>query len=121
MFMRWPFQVLVVLFIFFPGACHAQEAGQPRYAPGEVLVKFQENVSREAALSLHEQVGSKVIKRLKRINVDLVRIPEGWTVEKAIRVYQADPGVVYAEPNYTRSIQVKPREGGISYPNHPKK
>jgi len=105
MFMSWPFRVLVVLLIFFPGACHAQEAGQPSYVPGEVLVKFQENVSREAAQSLHEQVGSKVIKRLKRINVDLVRIPEGWTVEKAIEVYQADPGVEYAEPNYIRRIQ----------------
>jgi len=53
-------------------------------------------------------VGSKVVKHFERINVDLVKIPKGWTVEKAIEVYQADPGVEYAEPNYLRRIQEKP-------------
>ena len=52
-------------------------------------------------------MGSKILKYFDRINVDLVKIKEGWTVEKAIEVYQDDPNVEYAEPNYIRSIQTE--------------
>jgi hypothetical protein len=52
-------------------------------------------------------LGSKILKHFERINVDLVKIREGWTVEKAIEAYQADPNVEYAEPNYTRRIQTE--------------
>lgn len=99
------FPVLMVVLILFPGACYPEGAGQPNYVPGEVLVKFRADVSQTAAQSIHERVGSKVVKHLEGVNVDLVKIPEGWTVEKAIKVYQADPGVEYAEPNYIRRIQ----------------
>jgi uncharacterized membrane protein len=50
---------------------------------------------------------SKILKHLERINVDLVKIKEGWTVEKAIEVYQVEPNVEYAEPNYYRRIQTE--------------
>ena len=121
MYKKWPFPVFVVLFILFPFACYPQGATKSSYVPGEVLVKFQENISRAEAQSFHEQVGSKVVKRLKRINVDLVKIPEGWTVEKAIEVYQADPGVEYAEPNYIRRIQVESKQGLDQLPGHQEK
>jgi hypothetical protein len=88
-------------------ACHAQEKRFSEYAPGEVLVKFREDVSRSSKASLHERIGARVLKRFDRIYVDLVKIPEGWTVEKAIEVYQADPDVECAEPNYIMKIQVE--------------
>jgi len=77
---------------------------------GEVLVKFRANVSLMEAKSLHRRLRSKVLKHFERINVDLVRIKEGWTVEEVIEAYQADPNVEYAEPNYTRRIQTKKLE-----------
>ncbi len=52
-------------------------------------------------------LGSKILKYFERINVDLVKIKEGWTVEKAIEVYQVEPNVEYAEPNYYRRIQTE--------------
>jgi len=52
-------------------------------------------------------LGSKILKYFKSINVDLVKIKEGWTVEKAIEVYQAEPNVEYVEPNYYRRIQTE--------------
>ncbi len=74
---------------------------------GEVLVKFKANVSLAEAKSLHRRLGSKILKHFERINVDLAKIREGWTVEKAIEAYQADPNVEYAEPNYIRRIQTE--------------
>ncbi len=52
-------------------------------------------------------MGSKILKYFEKINVDLVKIKEGWTVEKAIEVYQDDPNVEYSEPNYIRRIQAE--------------
>jgi thermitase len=102
-----PCLFLLLFLIFFQNACYAQVAKQPKYVPGEVMVKFKANVSPTEAKSLHTRLGSKLLKHFEGINADLVRIKEGWTVEKAIEVYQAEPYVKYAEPNYTRRIQTK--------------
>ena len=99
------FLFLLLFFVLFQDACYSQVAKQLGYVAGEVLVKFKPNVSRIEAQSLHKRLGSKILKYFERINVDLVKIKEGWTVEKAIEVYQVEPNVEYAEPNYYRRIQ----------------
>ncbi len=101
------FLFVILPFVLFQDACYSQVAKEPCYVAGEVLVKFKENISRTEAKSLHRQLGSKILKYFEGINVDLVKIREGWTVEKAIEVYQADPNVEYAEPNYIRRIQTE--------------
>ena len=102
-----PFLFLLLFLVLSQEACCSQVAKQPEYVPGEVLVKFKASVSLAEAKSLHRRLGSKLLKHFEGINADLVRIKEGWTVEKAIEVYQAEPYVKYAEPNYTRRIQTK--------------
>ncbi len=102
-----PFLLLLLIFALFPYACGSGVANHPEYAVGEILVKFKKDVSREEANSLHSRCGSKILKHFKRINADLVQIKEGWTVEQAIKAYQGDPSVEYAEPNYTRRIQTE--------------
>jgi len=106
--LRNPLSLFLLLFLVFSqNACYSQAGKQPGYVAGEVLVKFRANVSLMEAKSLHRRLGSKILKHFEGINVDLVKIREGWTVEKAIEAYQADPNVEYAEPNYTRRIQTK--------------
>jgi hypothetical protein len=102
-----PFRLLLLVFILFQYACCSGVANHPEYAAGEILVKFKKDVSRAEAKSLHSRCGSKILKHFERINVDLVKIKDGWTVERAIEVYRDDPSVEYAEPNYARRIQTK--------------
>ena len=102
-----PFLLILLFLVLSQDACCSQVTKQPEYVAGEVLVKFKANVSLMEAKSLHRRLGSKVLKHFEGINVDLVKIREGWTVEEAIQVYQADPNVEYAEPNYTRRIQAE--------------
>jgi len=102
-----PFLLILLFLVLSQDACCSQAAKQPGYVAGEVLVKFRANVSLMEAKSLHRRLGSKVLKHFEAINVDLVKIKEGWTVEKAIEVYQAEPNVEYAEPNYYRRIQTQ--------------
>jgi len=102
-----PFLFLLLFLVLSQDSCYSQVAKRPEYVAGEVLVKFKANVPLIEAKSLHNRLESKVLKHFEEINVDLVRVREGWTVEKAIEVYQADPNVEYAEPNYTRRIETE--------------
>ncbi|MEW6213640.1 MAG: S8 family serine peptidase [Nitrospirota bacterium] len=67
---------------------------------GELLVKFKSGMSKTVAQSLHRATGSTVKRGFRFINVEHVRLPHGFSVEDAIRLYRADPNVEYAEPNY---------------------
>jgi thermitase len=102
-----PLLLLLLVFALFHYTCGSGVANHPEYAAGEILVKFKQDVSRAEAKSFHNRCGSKILKHFERINADLVQIKEGWTVEQAIKAYQEDPSVEYAEPNYTRRIQTK--------------
>jgi hypothetical protein len=86
-------------------ACSGQIPLKAPYGEREILVRFQDNVSRIEAESLHQRLGSTLLKHFEAINADLVKIKEGWAVEKAITTYLAEPIVSYAEPNYTRRAQ----------------
>lgn len=86
-------------------ACSGQIPHKAAYVEGEIVVGFQENVSRIEAESLHQRLGSTMLKHFEAMNLDLVRIKEGWAVEEAITAYLAEPIVRYAEPNYIRRVQ----------------
>ena len=101
--------LLLLCFVFFQDACYSQVGQKQAYVPGQVLVKFKEGVSQEEAQALHDRLGSTILKRFQRIHIDLVTIKRGLTVEEAIKLYQEDPPVAYAEPNYMRRLQPKKR------------
>ena len=87
-----------------------QDTKRLKYVPGELLVKFRPAVSRHLARATHRYFGSRAIKRFRRINVDHIKIPEGWSVEEALEIYQDDPDVEYAEPNYYRYATTTPND-----------
>ncbi len=71
-----------------------------QYVEGEILVKFMEGVTNDAAEEIIAQEGGSVIKVMKHVRVYLVKLGEGRTVEDAIREFSLIPEVEYAEPNY---------------------
>jgi len=76
----------------FRGAFH-----KAAYKQGELIVKFKKH---SIAKSVHRGVGGTVKASMRLFKSDLVSIPDGMTVKEAIRQYQNDPNVEYAEPNY---------------------
>ena len=99
--------LFLLCFVFFHNACFSQVAQKQSYIPGQVLVKFSEGVSEEQAQALHDRLGSTILKHFEKLHIDLVKIKSGLTVEEAIKLYQKDHHVAYAEPNYTRRMQPK--------------
>jgi len=102
--------------------------------PGEIIVKFKPNVSVEPSIStkgiatigcrsidaLNEQHGvtslENVFKTAKKAvakeipdltNIYILKLPKDTNILSIAEVYQKNPNVVYAEPNYIAHICVK--------------
>jgi len=72
----------------------------PAFAPGELLVKFRPEVRKEAAADYREWFGISTRKTFAINGYQLVKLPEGADIEKALELYLEDPDVEHAEPNY---------------------
>lgn len=81
------------------------------YAPDQVMVKFKPAVSeemREIALSAYQP---RKIRRIPRLDIYEVHIPEDLSVEEMLYLLERNPDVEYAEPNYIRRLtQVTPND-----------
>ncbi len=81
----------------------ASSAAAQDAAPDRVLVSFKPGAAAEAVVAAHDQTGGKVVQTLDAIGVQVISVPEG-TVERAIKLYESNPNVVYAEPNHRRLL-----------------
>ena len=87
------------------------EKNEKNNVEGEVLVKYKKN-----KINLETSSGRAVAERfnhsksmekkedLKRINVSVLKIKDGKTVEEKIAELKNDPNVEYVEPNYKRYL-----------------
>ncbi|MEE1550044.1 MAG: S8 family serine peptidase, partial [Nitrospinaceae bacterium] len=70
------------------------------YVPGELLIKYEPEVRSATAAYYQTQYEVTTMKSFNAIGVDHVKLPQTMTVEGALEVFQSDPNVEYAEPNY---------------------
>lgn len=78
-------------------------APPPPYASNRVLVGFQPGSPGAAISEAHRQAGATVVKTLGAIGVQLVAVPAGTVMDK-IAIYERNPNVRFAVPNYRRYI-----------------
>jgi type II secretory pathway component GspD/PulD (secretin)/cell division septation protein DedD len=78
------------------------------YSPGELMVKFREDVSKERAMEILSQKGASVIKYFEDINVYHIKLRPKQEVDDAIKEFSSLPEVLYAEPNYKIKIDKSP-------------
>ncbi len=71
-----------------------------RVVPGEILVSLEERADRRDLGRLNRASGAVTEENLPNSDVNLVDLPRGLTVAEAVRAYEADPDVEYAEPNF---------------------
>lgn len=65
-----------------------------------VLVKFKPGVSDQTINSIHGQIGTKIKRVIKGINVQIVQLPANSHVADIVNQFKARGEVQYAEPNY---------------------
>jgi thermitase len=108
--------VAVTLVAFVLAAYPAAQAPANRTVAGEILVKFQPGAAAAAKAEAHRQGGGRVVNEIANTGVQLVAVAAGDETG-AINRYRRNPNVMYAEPNFIRSI---PKSIASTKPtNHP--
>jgi len=92
--------LFVLLFSTSTGLGFSRKPPEPEYVPGQVLVKFNDEVSAERIDEIIFEMDCQIIKVLRRVNVHHISLPEDLSVEGAIDRFSDYPEVNYAKPNY---------------------
>ena len=84
-----------------------------KYVKDRVIVRFKSqknaasSLSKEKIRMAHAKVGAKVEEDFSTGSVaglQVVQLPIGTDVQSAVRIYESNPDVMYAEPDYVISI-----------------
>jgi len=80
------------------------------YVEDEILVKFNDGVSRNAVEQINSEIGAEIVKYYPEINVYRLRLNSGLSVTDAVQSYSQDSHTLYAEPNYIAEAFVMPND-----------
>jgi subtilisin family serine protease len=83
----------------------------PQFAPDRVLVKFKPGIAASEIGMAHRKAQGQVLRTITGIGVQVVQVPAG-TVPGKIAVYEANPNVQYAEPDFYRLLIVPTEDPG---------
>lgn len=89
-------------------------AEEDLHKPGEILVKFNPDVSKEARNALHERIGATVVREFKSIGVQQLQLRKGLSIREALLLYRAAPVIEYAE-----SVGIVRTQEGMEGPQNP--
>lgn len=81
------------------------------YVSNEILVKLKPG---QEGYHLASITPGSTSQSLLKPGFQKVKLPPGTDVAAAIRKYEANPNVEYAEPNYTRQLDFLPNDPGVS-------
>src|SRR5687767_9370828 len=108
------------------GLANAKGIPSPRFAQGDLLVKFRGGPHSSAAEHARDLMKHEVKRNFDFIGWQHIRLPAGMSVQEGLAQYKALPGVVAVEPNYiqqpidsvTESTSIS--DGLSSAPNDPR-
>ena len=83
----------------------------PEFAPDRVLVKFKPGIAASEIGKAHRKAGGRSLRTIPGIDVQVVQVPAG-TVPASVAVYENNPNVQYAEPDYYRLLVVPDEDPG---------
>jgi subtilisin family serine protease len=104
----------LLAFLLFDVRSASQHAAQPQAQPpefvaDEVIVKFREGTDEFIKDMARFRVSGTRKKLFRYIpGLEVIKLRRGVSVEEAINLYQRDPNVVYAEPNYILKTTLAP-------------
>ncbi len=93
-------------------------ASTDTYAPGEIIVKFRDGVTRQQASTAQADLGTTLVSTNAQIGINLLRVPAGKTVEEMVSAFSSRPDVEYAEPNYIAHAFMTPNDPYYVYQWH---
>lgn len=88
------------------------------YAPEEIIVKFKSRVKDEKISKINSKHGTLVLSTSPLASFKRLKIPKGKTVSEMVGIYNNDPDVEYAEPNYIAYALMTPNDPYYVYQWH---
>ncbi len=82
---------------------------------GSLIVKFKPSATGEIKDSIHRRHSSEKVKEFRSLNIHHVKLKKGMSIEEAIEIYESEPDVEYAEPNYRFTAQTVPDDSYFNY------
>jgi subtilisin family serine protease len=76
-----------------------------------VLVKFRPGTAASVISDVHRRARGQLLSTISGIGVQVVRVPNG-TVPSKVAIYQSNPNVQYAEPDYYRLLVIPDEDPG---------
>ncbi len=73
--------------------------------PDQVLVQFREGTDPGNIQRIQNAAGVRILKAVSGRSLFLMKIVDGSSVENAIQRLEAYPEILYAEPNYSRTLK----------------
>jgi subtilisin family serine protease len=91
--------------------------GDKRFVPGELIVRFEATAGRNEHADVVRDTGTTRKRFLRLPGAELLELPDGLSVDAAVRRFEARPEVKYAEPNWiyhaTATVPNDPRFGEL--------
>ncbi len=92
--------------LFLPSALSAKN----NIAPDRIIVKFKDQATKSARKTTISTVKGCSIRKNISHNTAVVNIPPSMTVDKAVQIYQNDPSVEYAQPEFIYRMDAIPND-----------
>ena len=73
------------------------------YVPGEILIKFKDGTDDLTIKTIQKVLHLETIRLVYKLNLYLMKILDGTSIEDVIERLQNYEEVKYSEPNYIRS------------------
>ncbi len=89
---------------------HIGAVSSADYVPGELIVRFKSSAGASARSAALSSEGARTAGNLGLPGLVRVKLSPGASVEEAVAELEADPSVLYAEPNYLRKLSVLPND-----------
>ncbi len=106
-----PFKTIFIFVILLAAANLAfGQKFEKSYADGEVLVKFKSGTDSSLIARTNALTGASLLETLGDLNWVRVKLPEGLTVEKAIKEYQKFGEIEVVQPNFYYQLLATPND-----------
>ncbi len=82
--------------------------GGAQLVPDRFLVRFKDGIAEDTRCSINAIHGCRQVESIPGINVQVLTVPKGRTLHDMLKIYQRNPHVEFAEPDYIAYAAVIP-------------
>jgi len=105
-----PSVIAAVGALLWTSAATSQTVERPLFAPGEIIIQFEDEVGDAVQQSILRRNGLQVLRKLRGIGALYSALPPGIDPLTAKARLESLPQVRYAEPNYYRYLDAAPND-----------